>query len=98
MLAVAYAAFVPGYSGGTATDLHRFPYSFQSATSSRNTSRQGRECITAVLRVKQEDEQGSGFRVQRSEVRGQRSGFRGQGSEVRVQRSEVRGERSAKKA
>ena len=25
--AVAFADFVPGYSGGTATDLHRFPYS-----------------------------------------------------------------------
>jgi hypothetical protein len=40
-VAVAYAAFVPGYSGGTATDLHRFPYSFRPATSRRNTSRQG---------------------------------------------------------
>jgi hypothetical protein len=27
------AAFVPGYSGGTATDLHRFPYSSTAATS-----------------------------------------------------------------
>jgi len=26
-LTVAVTAFVPGYSGGTATDLHRFPYS-----------------------------------------------------------------------
>ncbi len=25
--AVVFAAFVPGYSGGTATDLHRLPYS-----------------------------------------------------------------------
>src|SRR2546423_1121430 len=39
--AVASAAFVPGYSGGSATDLHRFPYSFRSATSRRNTSRRG---------------------------------------------------------
>ena len=31
--AVVFAAFVPGYSGGTATDLHRFPYSSSAATS-----------------------------------------------------------------
>ena len=31
---MVFAAFVPGYSGGTATDLHRFPYS-SSATTSR---------------------------------------------------------------
>lgn len=29
------AAFVPGYSGGTATDFHRFPYSSPAATSHR---------------------------------------------------------------
>jgi hypothetical protein len=29
-VAVAIAAVVPGYSGGTAADLHRFPYSFRS--------------------------------------------------------------------
>lgn len=28
-VAVAIAAVVPGYSGGTAADLHRFPYSFR---------------------------------------------------------------------
>jgi hypothetical protein len=33
MAVVLFAAFVPGYSGGTATDLHRFPYSFRRATS-----------------------------------------------------------------
>jgi len=27
---VACAAFVPGYSGGTATDLHRLPYSLEA--------------------------------------------------------------------
>jgi len=32
-LAVVMAAFVPGYSGGTATDLHRFPYSSPATTS-----------------------------------------------------------------
>jgi len=27
-LTVGFAEAVPGYSGGTATELHRFPYSF----------------------------------------------------------------------
>ena len=31
--AVAFADFVPGYSGGTATDLHRLPYSSPPAPS-----------------------------------------------------------------
>jgi len=35
------AAVVPGYSGGTATDLHRFPYSLRQATSRRNTLKPG---------------------------------------------------------
>jgi len=51
-VAVARAAVVPGYSGGTATDLHRFPYSFRPATSRRNTSRQGGNGNTAARRVK----------------------------------------------
>ena len=33
-----FAAVVPGYSGGTATALHRFPYSSRPATSRRDTS------------------------------------------------------------
>ena len=37
-----FAAFVPGYSGGTATDLHRIPYSSTKATSlGRHPCRRG---------------------------------------------------------
>ena len=32
-----FAAFVPGYSGGTATDLHRFPYSSRRRRVVRDT-------------------------------------------------------------
>jgi hypothetical protein len=32
-----FAAFVPGYSGGTATDLHRFPYSSRPPRAARDT-------------------------------------------------------------
>lgn len=46
------AAVVPGYSGGTATDLHRFPYSSRPATSRRDTSCQASECTARSFRVK----------------------------------------------
>jgi hypothetical protein len=35
------AAFVPGYSGGTATDLHRFPYSSLQTPSRERHPRRG---------------------------------------------------------
>ena len=34
---VAFAVFVPGYSGGTATDSHRLPYSLVQTTSLTST-------------------------------------------------------------
>lgn len=41
-LAVAFAAFVPGYSGGTATDSHRLPYS------SRRRQAPGHPCLCSL--------------------------------------------------
>jgi hypothetical protein len=38
---VAYAAVVPGYSGGTATELHRLPYSFRQQQAAGTPWRQG---------------------------------------------------------
>jgi hypothetical protein len=48
-----YAAVVPGYSGGTATELHRFPYSFRQATSPAKHLVSARKCSRATVRVKQ---------------------------------------------
>src|SRR5439155_6850533 len=44
--AVALTAFVPGYSGGTATELHRFPYSFAHGNKPRGTPRVRGENLT----------------------------------------------------
>lgn len=38
---MASAAFVPGYSGGTATDSHRLPYSLAQTTSLTSTHVEG---------------------------------------------------------
>jgi len=51
-LTVAVAAFVPGYSGGTATDLHRFPYSprddFSLGTRIEDDSTQTVQCCQII--------------------------------------------------
>jgi hypothetical protein len=44
----SYAAFVPGNSGGTATDLHRFPYSSPAATSRERHPASWAECSEAA--------------------------------------------------